>query len=59
MILKKIRDLLGIQKQGEEKEIIISCERLERRVALLEGGRLEEFAIERDGDRQKIGRAHV
>lgn len=55
MILKKIRDLLGFQKQGEEKEIIISCERLERRVALLEGGRLEEFAIERDGDRQISG----
>ncbi|MDE1171395.1 MAG: Rne/Rng family ribonuclease [Verrucomicrobium sp.] len=55
MILGKLRDMLGIKKQGDEKEIIISCERLERRVALLEGGRLEEFAIERDGDRQISG----
>ena len=55
MILDKIRGFLGLKKKGEEKEIVISCERLERRVAVLEGGRLEEFSIERDSDRQISG----
>src|ERR1700743_2618584 len=55
MILDKIRGFLGLKKKGDEKEIIISCERLERRVAVLEGGRLEEFSIERDSDRQISG----
>ncbi|MDB4793717.1 Rne/Rng family ribonuclease [Methylacidiphilales bacterium] len=55
MILDKIRGFLGLKKKGEEKEIVISCERLEKRVALLEGGRLEEFSIERESDRQISG----
>jgi ribonuclease G len=55
MILDKIRGFLGLKKKGEEKEVVISCERLERRVAVLEGGRLEEFSIERESDRQISG----
>src|SRR5580693_3424184 len=55
MILDTIRGFLGLKKKGEEKEIVISCERLEKRVAFLEGGRLEEFSIERDSDRQISG----
>lgn len=55
MILDSIRGFFGFKKKGDEKEIIISCERLERRVAMLEGGRLEEFSIERDSDRQISG----
>ncbi len=55
MILDKIRGLFGFKKKGDEKEIVISCERLERRVAVLEGGRLEEFSIERESDRQISG----
>lgn len=55
MILDSIRGFFGLKRKGEEKEIIISCERLERRVALLEGGRLEEFSIERESDRQISG----
>src|SRR5271168_723526 len=55
MILDKIRGFLGLKKKGEEKEIVISCERLERRVAFLEGGRLEEFSIERESDKQISG----
>jgi ribonuclease G len=55
MILDTIRGFLGLKKKGEEKEIVISCERLERRVAVLEGGRLEEFSIERESDRQISG----
>ena len=55
MILDKIRGFLGFKKKGEEKEVVISCERLEKRVAVLEGGRLEEFSIERDSDKQISG----
>jgi len=55
MFIDTIKGLLGFKKQGDEKEIIISCEKLERRVAVLEGGRLEEFSIERDSDRQISG----
>ncbi|PTY04087.1 ribonuclease E/G [Verrucomicrobia bacterium LW23] len=55
MILDSIRGFFGFKRKGDEKEIIISCERLERRVAVLEGGRLEEFSIERDNDRQISG----
>src|ERR1700761_8997384 len=55
MILDKLRGFLGFRKKGDEKEIVISCERLEKRVAFLEGGRLEEFSIERDSDRQISG----
>ena len=55
MILEKIKGFLGIKKQSERKEIIINIEPLERRVALLEGGVLEEFSIERDSDRSISG----
>jgi ribonuclease G len=55
MIIDKVKEFFGFKKRGEEKEIIISCEKLESRVAVLEGGRLEEFAIERDSDRQISG----
>jgi ribonuclease G len=55
MILDTIRGFLGFKKKAREKEIVISCERLERRVAFLEGGKLEEFSIERESDRQISG----
>ena len=37
------------------KEIILNCEKLERRVALLSDGRLEEYKIEHDTDEPKVG----
>jgi ribonuclease G len=55
MFLESIKGLLGFKKKGDEKEIIISCERLERRVAVMEGGQLQEFSIERENDRQISG----
>ncbi|MFH1066950.1 MAG: Rne/Rng family ribonuclease [bacterium] len=55
MILQKIKKMLGLKPKNELKEIIISIEPLERRVALLEGGVLEEFAVERDSDRSISG----
>ncbi|MBR2625974.1 MAG: Rne/Rng family ribonuclease [Lentisphaeria bacterium] len=37
------------------KEIILNCEKLERRFALLSNGKLEEYKIERDDDSPKAG----
>ena len=37
------------------KEIILNCEKLERRFALLHNGKLEEYEIERDDDSPKAG----
>ena len=37
------------------KEIILNCEKLERRFALLNDGRLEEYKIEHDTDEPKVG----
>ncbi len=55
MILESIKGFFGFKRKGNEKEIVIACERLETRVAVLEGGQLEEFSIERDSDRQLSG----
>lgn len=55
MIIQKIKEFLGIARKGDRKEIIINVEPLEDRVALLEGGVLEEFSIERDSDRNISG----
>jgi len=53
-MLEKIKRLIGLSKQTGNK-LIINCERLERRVALLENGRLEEYSIERESDRNIVG----
>ena len=37
------------------KEIILNCEKMERRFALLGGGKLEEYKIERDNDNPEPG----
>jgi len=37
------------------KEIILNCEKLERRFALLSCGRLQEYQIEREDDAPKVG----
>jgi ribonuclease G len=55
MIIEKIKEFFGIKKKGDAKELIINIEPLEKRVALLEGGVLEEFSIERDSDRSISG----
>lgn len=55
MILKKIKKFLRLRGENEKKEIVVTVEPLETRVALLEGGILEEFSIEREGDRSISG----
>jgi ribonuclease G len=55
MILKKIQGWLGLSQEKIKKEIVIAIEPLEKRVALMENGVLEEFQIERDSDRSISG----
>ena len=38
-----------------DKTIVLNCDRVERRLALLHNGRLEEYQIERDDDTPKVG----
>jgi ribonuclease G len=43
------------KKKATNKEIVINAETLEKRVALLESGRLEEFHIERTTEQRIVG----
>lgn len=55
MILEKIKRIFGLKSKEERRSLLISVEPLEKRVALLEGGVVEEFSIEREGDRSISG----
>lgn len=44
-----------MESTKNSKEIILNCEKLERRFALLNNGRLEEYKIEHDTDEPKVG----
>lgn len=55
-IVKKIKELItGRKNINEGTRIVINCEKLESRVALLENGNLEEYTIERVGSSSLIG----
>jgi ribonuclease G len=54
-MLEKVKQFLGFNPKKVGNQIVISCEKLERRVALLEDGTLEEYNIERDTDRNIVG----
>ena len=41
------------------KQMILNCEKLERRFAMLNGGRLEEYQIERDDSGPKVGNIYL
>src|ERR1044071_3465085 len=53
-MIDKVRKLLGMPRKTGNK-LIVSVEKLERRVALLENGRLEEYSVERDTSRNIVG----
>ena len=53
-MIERVKRILGLTKQTGNK-LVINSERLERRVALLEDGRLEEYSIERESDRNIVG----
>src|SRR6266403_2129612 len=54
-MLEKVRKILGITTRKTGNKIVISVEKLERRVALLENGRLEEYSVERNTSRNIVG----
>src|ERR1035437_2578394 len=56
-MIKKIKRMLGIGTPDpmEGNTLIINVEKLERRVALLENGVLEEYTVEREGDQNIVG----
>ncbi len=53
-MIEKVRRMLGLRRKTGNR-IIISVEKLERRVALLEDGQLEEYNVEREQSRNIAG----
>src|SRR5450631_4923403 len=54
-MIDKVKRLLGLSSPKTGNKLIISVEKLERRVALLENGRLEEYNVERNSSRNIVG----
>ena len=56
-MIKRIKNALGLGNPDprEGVTIVINAETLERRVALLEDGVLEEYSVERNGDDNIVG----
>jgi len=54
-MLDKVRKILGLSSRRTGNKLIISVEKLERRVALLENGLLEEYSVERNTSRNIVG----
>src|SRR5215831_13948861 len=54
-MIDKVRKLLGLSSKKTGKKLIVSVEKLESRVALLENGRLEEYSVERKTSRNIVG----
>jgi ribonuclease G len=54
-MLDKVKKILGLSSRKTGNKLILSVEKLERRVALLENGRLEEYSVERESSRNIVG----
>src|SRR5438132_2990209 len=54
-MIDKVRKILGLSSRKTGNKIILSVEKLESRVALLENGRLEEYSVERSTSRNIVG----
>ena len=54
-MLDKVKKILGLTTRKTGNKLILSVEKLERRVALLENGRLEEYSVERESTRNIVG----
>src|SRR5947199_3458011 len=54
-MLEKVRKILGLSSLKHCNKLIVSVEKLQRRVALLEDGRLEEYSVERNTSRNIVG----
>ena len=53
-VIETVKRFLGVSKKGPKIKLIISSEKLEKRVALMEDGQLEEYSIERETDRNIV-----
>src|SRR6202048_1297426 len=54
-MLDRVKKILGLSSRKTGNKLILSVEKLERRVALLENGRLEEYSVERSSSRNMVG----
>src|SRR5881275_3550528 len=54
-MLEKVKRFLGLGSRKTGNKLVISVEKLERRVALLENSRLEEYNVERNSTRNIVG----
>src|SRR2546421_12542869 len=54
-MLDRVKKILGLTSRRTGNKLVVSVEKLERRVALLENGRLEEYSVERSGSRNIVG----
>src|SRR5436305_13529447 len=54
-MIDKVRKILGLPSRKTGNKLILSVEKLETRVALLEGGRLEAYSVERKSARNIVG----
>lgn len=54
-MFSRIRKFFGPKKLSEGNKIVVNCEKLETRVALLESGSLEEYTVERANDENIVG----
>lgn len=52
---ERVKRILGMAPRQTGNKLIINSEKLEKRVALLENGVLEEYSIERPSDRNIVG----
>src|SRR3984893_16804462 len=54
-MIDKVKRILGLVSRKTGNKLIINVEKLERRVALLENDRLEEYNVERNSARNIVG----
>src|ERR1700692_839531 len=54
-MIDKVKKILGLPSRKAGNKLVLSVEKLETRVALLEGGRLEEYSVERKSSRNIVG----
>lgn len=54
-MIEKVKRILGLAPRQSGNKLIINCEKLEQRVALIETGVLEEYSVERQNDRNLVG----
>jgi ribonuclease G len=54
-MIDKVRKIFGLPSRKTGNKLVLSVEKLETRVALLEGGRLEEYSVERKSARNIVG----